>query len=796
MSGSPKEPARKGGPGVRINPDVIRTARLAKGWSQLDLAKAVGWGDANMVFRIEKRGTASPESLRKLVDALDLSIGDVLTTRPPPGFSRGVFQLPSSLPNFTGRGDELKRITDRLRVGSGSVGVSSALRGMGGVGKTVTAIEACWEVKDDFPDGQLVVELRGIREQPLTPVQAMSQIIRDFHPEADKLPDDENALQALYRKVLEGKKALVLLDDAKDEAQVRSLLCVRSVAFVITSRNALALDGVESIRLGVLSPSEARTLLRDIVGPSKGTDEELQAVAELCGRLPLALRVAGDFLRLHDNWSLPKYTVALQDESKRLEKLKGKSPDRDVEAVLALSACELVNDNAERAERWQALSVFPADFNALAAAVLWDLKTGDKLDTDTAEDELTALIDRSVVQFDPVTSRYSLHDLMRPIARAVFDFVDEHPLRADSARRIAVAERRAAEHYHHALVAAQQRFATHDARAADGLTLFDRERENIVYGQRWAADHATTDRDAARLALGYGLGAFDVLNLRLTTGELEKWANTALGASRFLGSAEAEAIALNVLGTARRYAGDARAAVAHYEQSLTAARRAGDEQSVENALANLGWAHNALGDGRAALGYLAQGLELARKRGDRVAEGQYHGNLGGAHSALGNHLEALRHHALQLAVAVETGSPVAEANAVCALGEVSNRMGRYPTAARFHEWHLALATGLKDRRGEGVALGNLANSLVGQHQLPEALERCQRAIALQLEIDDCWGAAFTYFTFARICRDLGRTDEAIKAAERSFEFFRQMGHSHAETVRRKLAEWRGEAAAS
>src|SRR5262249_13615749 len=136
------------------------------------------------------------------------------------------------------------------------------------------------------------------------------------------------------------------------------------------------------------------------------------------------------------------YISELQDESKRLDRLKGKSPDRDVEAVLALSAKQLVREKPALAERWQMLSVFPANFKSGAAAAVWELKRGDKLDIDSAENELTSLLDSSLVQFEADTDRYSLHDLIRPIAREAFDFVEGHPLQAGSADRIATAERR------------------------------------------------------------------------------------------------------------------------------------------------------------------------------------------------------------------------------------------------------------------------------------------------------------------------------------------------------------------
>src|SRR5262249_31158837 len=160
---------------------------------------------------------------------------------------------------------------------------------------------------------------------------------------------------------------LIVLDNAKDEEQVQHLVTAPPpVGFVVTSRNALGLDGVESIPLDVLSMDEALKLLRGIVG-EKGTDDELLAITELCGRLPLALRVAGDFLRLHPNWSVPRYVEALKNEGKRLERLKGKTKEKDVEAVLGLSAAQLLRENPTLAAQWQLLTVFEGDFDEDAA---------------------------------------------------------------------------------------------------------------------------------------------------------------------------------------------------------------------------------------------------------------------------------------------------------------------------------------------------------------------------------------------------------------------------------------------
>ena len=176
---------------------------------------------------------------------------------------------------------------------------------------------------------------------------------------------------------------------------------------------------------------------------------ELGSVAELCGGLPLALRVAGDFIRIHENWPLPKYITALQDEGTRLKRLRGNTADRDVEAVLALSARELVREDPESAARWQMLTVFPTQFDAEATAMVCELLDGDgrELDLEAADDALTALMDRSLVQYDTRFKRYSLHDLMRPVAREVFSYGVDHPFGRGSRERLNAAAARYTEYF-------------------------------------------------------------------------------------------------------------------------------------------------------------------------------------------------------------------------------------------------------------------------------------------------------------------------------------------------------------
>jgi hypothetical protein len=337
---------------------------------------------------------------------------------PTPPFASRLFQLPAVLIDFAGREKDIAEIAGQLR-GTEGRPRSSVLHGMGGTGKTSLAVKVADEVRQHFPDAQLFIDLRGAadatRGHPLTPAEAMARVIHAFHSETAQLPKDEQELEGYYRSVLAGKRALIVLDNARSESQVRPLLTAPPPAgFLLTSRTALALDGVMPVPVGLLSKDEATLLLRRIVG-DKGSKAEYLRIVHLCGYLPLAVRVAGDFLRLKEDWSIARYIEALDQERLRWLKI-GTDSSKDVEAILKLSSAQYVQDNVDRATRWHLLHIFQGDFTLAAAAAAWDADENDH----NVLDDLSDMKNRSLIIFDAKTGRYHLHDLMKPIAEGLF----------------------------------------------------------------------------------------------------------------------------------------------------------------------------------------------------------------------------------------------------------------------------------------------------------------------------------------------------------------------------------------
>ena len=305
-------------------------------------------------------------------------------------------QLTDPVPDFIGREEEIRILTQALKERR-----TAAIKAEGGVGKTQLAYYVGRELRAEFSGGQVEVNMRGLDAQPTTPEQAMADVVLTLDP-ATEMPESPGRLAALYRKLLAERAVLVLLDNAKDSEQVRSLVPNPPSVLLITSRQAIQLSGIQRVELYDLPEPLARKLLAGIMGEKRATDAEVARLAKLCGHRPLALRVAGNYLAANP-------TVAIKDFVSRLETKRRelRFQGRDVMAVLYESVEALEPDHTELVARWRSLAVFPAPFDRAAAEAVGEFDDG----------ELDTLVGRSLVLYDAKNARFRLHDLMRDLAR-------------------------------------------------------------------------------------------------------------------------------------------------------------------------------------------------------------------------------------------------------------------------------------------------------------------------------------------------------------------------------------------
>ena len=260
-------------------------------------------------------------------------------------------QMPAATAAFTGRRDELARLTE-LGTNAGSV---IAVHGPGGAGKTSLVLHWAQQMTENFPDGQLFADLRGFGPgEAVPPAVAVDLLLRGLGVAGTDIPDELDARTALLRSGLAERRCLIVLDNAGNADQVRPLIPGGPSVVVVTSRRQLrsltVREGAVSMRLGQMSESEAVLLLRHQLVTADGTAESAEAqlteLASLCGYLPVALSIVAEKVGRHPEG--PTETLAeLRESENRLDVLAtGEDEITDVRAVLEWTFRELDEDAA------------------------------------------------------------------------------------------------------------------------------------------------------------------------------------------------------------------------------------------------------------------------------------------------------------------------------------------------------------------------------------------------------------------------------------------------------------------
>jgi len=676
----------------------------------------------------------APERQAPLM-ASNLATSSWLSGTAPPR----LHQLPAPPADFTGRGQELQEL--RAAIAASGATAIFGLHGMGGVGKTALALELAEEVADQYPDGQIYLDLKGVTT-PLKPAQAMAWVVRSFLPEAS-LPEDEAEVAAVYRSVLHGKRVLLLMDNAANREQVEPLRPPAGCALLVTSRSHFSFSGLTTRDLDELSADEAEKLLLRAC-PRIGT--AAVELARVCGGLPLALSLASGALNERADLSPAAYARQLAEGRKRLD---------GVDASLDLSY-RLVPEDLQRL--WRLLAVFPGTFDAAAAAAVWEI------DEAIADEALGKLVTSSLLDWDERVGRYRLHDLARRFAERQLE-VDER----------ATACRRHAAHYLEILRQADDLYLQGGKEVGNALSLFDREWDNIKVGHAWAVAQPPNDSAAATLSSGYPNAGAYCLALRLHASDRIRWLEAAVVAAQQLGDRQVEANHLGNLGLAYAALGEPHRAIEFHEQSLTISREIGDRRGESNDLGNLGLAYAALGEPHRAIEFHEQSLTITREIGDRRGESAVLGNLGLANAALGEPHRAIDFHEQQLTITREIGDRSGESNALGNLGTAYATLGELHRAIDFYEQHLAITREIGDRRGESAALGNLGVAYAALGEPHRAIDFYEQKLAISREIDDREGEGKALGNLGNAYADLGENQRAIELYEQRIAISHAIG---------------------
>ncbi|MET9617946.1 AfsR/SARP family transcriptional regulator [Kitasatospora indigofera] len=326
-------------------------------------------------------------------------------------------QLPPAVSDFAGRCAELGELQDQLRQ-AGEPGLRvCAVTGPGGIGKTALTLHAAHRSAGLFPDGQLHADLRGGDRVPAPPTEVLAGFLRALGVSAGAVPAAAEDRAALYRSVLAHRRLLVVLDDARDVAQIRPLLPGSGrCAVVVTSRSKLAgLVGAHRVDLERLDDTEAHALFAGALGPRRAAAEP-EATAEVlaaCAGLPLALRIVAARLTVRRHWTVAAMSARLGDHGRTLDELH--IDDLAVRTCFETSYRRLAAPGGRRrapdpARAFRLLGIAPASvISRPAAAALLDLSPRQ------ADEVLEHLVDSCLLE-SPAPGHYRLHGLLRLFA--------------------------------------------------------------------------------------------------------------------------------------------------------------------------------------------------------------------------------------------------------------------------------------------------------------------------------------------------------------------------------------------
>jgi DNA-binding SARP family transcriptional activator len=641
-------------------------------------------------------------------------------------------QLPPDVAEFTGRDAELAELRARLRGAAGtppSAVAISAIDGKPGVGKSALAVHVAHGLAADFPDGVLYVNLRGAEPRRLTPLEVLGQFLRALGATDEEIPGDPDAATARTRSLLAGKRLLVVLDNAADAAQVRPLLpATAGCAALVTSRAQLAdLDGVDPLTLDLLPEPDAVALLAKLVGRERVDAEPAMAarIVALCGRLPLAVRIAGARLRSRPTWPLAAIAARLGDQRRRLNELA--VGDLAVRSSFLLSYRAL-GAPSDRTFRLLGLLHGPDVAPEVVAAL-----TGSP----AAETDLERLADAQLLE-TPAPGRYRFHDLLRLFARERADAEEDEDQRQAAVDRATAwylgGTRRAVALLGPVAAAGADPAAPGPVFAdrAAALAWLDAELANLVAAAQQAADGPIA---GAHLAWRLSSAVWPFLHLRKSWSDWRAVCEAAIRAAERSGEDAAAAAPLNSLGIVHAAQHRYQEAAACYRRSLAIRRRVGDRTGIAKVLNNLGDLRLARQRHREAIRYLELSLACLEGLGDRRSEGIARNNLGRAWLAAGRPGEALAHLTRSLADLRAAGDREAEAEALNNLGQVHTAERRHQEAIACHRQSLAICRELGDRFQEAKALWGLGSAIQAVDGPPAGRPHWQAALAIFERLD-------------------------------------------------------------
>jgi tetratricopeptide (TPR) repeat protein len=655
--------------------------------------------------------------------------------RPPPTPR----QLRSPVQDFVGREQELSAaeaiVAQGLTAGAAPV---VGIYGMGGMGKTELAHAIARRLSGQFPDGQLLLNLHGTGDAPLAPDEALRVVIRAYEPTA-QLPGDLSQLTAQFCSLLAVKRVLIVADDAGSEAQLLPLLPPAGSALLVTSRRRLPVPGMRAFDLGGLPLADAERLLLAIC-PRIGS--AAPRLAALCGHLPLALRLSAGTLASDDTYSVEHYLADLAEA--RLAYLRdttlASQQEVSVEASLQLSYRVLT---PALREVLAALSVFPDSFGGDAASAV--LARPPPL-TATLLGELRR---HSLLEWDAVARRYSLHDLVREFA----------------AKRLEDPGGTRERHARYMLKFAERDTPPAQPLGSAWLTSISTEHGSMRAALDWLIESG--QRELA-LRLAVALGPFWTAYDHLQEGDayLQKLLTANTGGSDAL-----HARALSHAGAISRLLGRLEQATEAYARSRAIFRGAGDGAAYADATFQLGLVRADQGQKRQALEQFRESLATFERVGDAQRAGVVHASLGRIALDQGDLASADDHFARGEALLQGADDQTELAWLLVNRSRLARVQRDYESALALLEEAEDIFRQLRHSQGLGWTLLWQGSALAALKIRAGALEALTESLTLFTRLANLVGQAMAHQLLAELASSRGDREGATTHALAAFQLF-------------------------